>query len=390
MTSSSDSASAFPPQQATGDRPRRRSRPDDETLRPTAGGVTDQHHVSARDEMDEDPESLGKRFFRPRTFISFIVALLIVVFLVTRLDIDPGEVWAQVKRTNPWIYLLGFAVFYGCFVLRALRWEWMLARAGIDDEHGYPIPNMPGMLQIFLLSWFANCIVPAKLGDVYRSYLFKQRTKASFSTTFGTILAERLIDLLVLVGVLVASGIVVFGTQVPGQAGQTVWIGSALVGIGVIGCGALWFARDHVERMLPDRLQHHFARLHDGIFVVLRRPWLFSGVSVFIWLAEGLRVFCVAWALDTQLSISTSLLVALMSSLLTIIPFTPAGLGVVEGATIGVLRLVGVDDSTAVAIALLDRVIGYWSVILVGLPLYILHARKDVAALPAPAPAPAD
>jgi len=55
-----------------------------------------------------------------------------------------------------------------------------------------------------------------------------------------------------------------------------------------------------------------------------------------------------------------------------------------------VLRLVGVDDSTAVAIALLDRVIGYWSVILVGLPLYILHARKDVEAVPAPTPAPAD
>ncbi len=89
-------------------------------------------------------------------------------------------------------------------------------------------------------------------------------------------------------------------------------------------------------------------------------------------------MFCVAWALDTHLSISTALVVALMSSLLTIIPFTPAGLGVVEGATIGVLRLVGVDDSTAVAIALLDRVIGYWSVIAVGLPLYVLHTRREI------------
>ena len=388
MTSSSDSASALPP--TRGERAQRRVLPGDEPTRivPKDDGARSRKPVA--DEATEDPGSLGKRFLRPRTLISFGIALLIVVFLFARLDVDPGEVWSQVRRTNPWLYLLGFAIFYGSFVLRALRWEWMLARAGIDKSHGYSIPSMPGMLKIFLLSWFANCIVPAKLGDIYRSYLFKQRTKASFSTTFGTILAERLIDLLVLVGVLVVSGIVVFGRQVPGQAGQTVWVGSALVGVGVVGCGALWFARDHVERLLPERLQHHFARLHAGIFVVLRRPWAFSAISVLVWMAEGLRVFCVAWALDTQLSISTALLVALMSSLLTIIPFTPAGLGVVEGATIGVLRLVGVDDSTAVAIALLDRVIGYWSVIAVGLPLYVFHARKEIDTQPSLSTARAD
>jgi glycosyltransferase 2 family protein len=388
MTSSPESASTLPP--TSGEQAQRRLRPSDEPTRAVPRDEGERARISAEEETNEDPGSLGQRFFRPRTLISFGVALFIVVFLFTRLDVDPGEVWSQVKRTNPWLYLLGFAIFYGSFVLRALRWEWMLARAGIDKSHGYPIPALPGMLQIFLLSWFANCIVPAKLGDMYRSYLFKQRTKASFSTTFGTILAERLIDLLVLVGMLAVSGIVVFGSRVPGQAGQTVWAGSALVGIGVVGCGALWFARDHVERLLPERLQHHFAKLHDGIFVVLRRPFAFTGISVLVWMAEGLRVLCVAWALDTQLSISTALMVALMSSLLTIIPFTPAGLGVVEGATIGVLRLVGVDDSTAVAIALLDRVIGYWSVIAVGLPLYVLHARKELDSQPTPLIAPAD
>ncbi len=329
-------------------------------------------------EAPEDPGSLGKRFFRPRTLISFGLALLIVVFLFTRLDVDLQSVWSQVKRTNLWIFAFGFVTFYGSFVLRAVRWEWMLSRAGIDEKHGYRIPSVPGMLEIFLLSWFANCIVPAKLGDAYRSYLFKRESKASFSTTFGTILAERLIDLLVLVAVLITSGILVFGRHVPGQAGTTVYVGGTLVAVGVIGCGALWFARDRVESLLPERLRHHFGRLHAGLFVVLRRPLLFAGVSGVIWLAEGLRVFFVAWALHSQLSFSTALLVALMSSLLTIIPFTPAGLGVVEGATIGVLRLVGVDDSTAVAIALLDRVIGYWSIILVGLPLYLFRMRREI------------
>jgi hypothetical protein len=37
-------------------------------------------------------------------------------------------------------------------------------------------------------------------------------------------------------------------------------------------------------------------------------------------------------------------------------------------------------DDTAAAITILDRVISYWSLIVVGLPLYILHLRRDVAA----------
>ncbi len=379
MTSSPESASALP--QSSGETRPTRPRAVESAAESPSREIGQDERLAVEEEVNEGPGSLGQRFLRPRTLLSFGLALFIVVFLLTRLDINAGQVWSQIKRTNPLIYGLGFVVFYSTFLLRAVRWEWMLARAGIDKAHGYRMPGMVGMLEIFLLSWFANCIVPAKLGDMYRSYLFKQRSKASFSTTFGTILAERLIDLLVLVGVLAVSGIVVFGSRVPGQAGQTVWVGGALVGCGVIGCGALWFARDHVEQRLPERFQKHFGRLHDGIFEVLRRPGAFSGISVVVWLAEGLRVFLVAWALGSQISFSTALLVALMSSLLTIIPFTPAGLGVVEGATIGVLRLVGVDDSTAVAIALLDRVIGYWSIIAIGLPIYVLHARKDIEPL---------
>ena len=56
--------------------------------------------------------------------------------------------------------------------------------------------------------------------------------------------------------------------------------------------------------------------------------------------------------------------VALMSALLTTLPITPAGLGVVEAAVIVVLKLVDMDASMAGSIAILDRLIGYWSLII--------------------------
>lgn len=337
-------------------------------------------------EEERGPGSLGKRFLQPRTLISFAIAALIIVFLFRRMHINLDEVLTQIRHANPLLFLCGFATFYFSFVLRAWRWRMMLSRVDIDEEHGYKMPSNLGMLRIFLLSWFANCILPAKLGDAYRGYLLKEEADAPFSPVLGSILAERLIDLIVLVFVLLGSGLIVFGTHVPGAATQTLIVGGVAVTVALVGVLVLWFARDRVERLLPRRIRHHYAGLHDGIFASLKNPWKFAAISVLIWLGEGLRVYFVAQSLHTHAHLSTAMLVALMSSLLTIVPFTPAGLGVVEGAMITIFKLVGMAKETAAAVALLDRVIGYWSIIIIGLPLYIWNMHHEIKDAPVEEP----
>ncbi len=68
-----------------------------------------------------------------------------------------------------------------------------------------------------MLSWFANCIVPAKLGDAYRAYLLKRERGVSFSATIGTILAERIIDVLVLFLLMLAATSFAFGRALPSE-----------------------------------------------------------------------------------------------------------------------------------------------------------------------------
>jgi glycosyltransferase 2 family protein len=70
-------------------------------------------------------------------------------------------------------------------------------------------------------------------------------------------------------------------------------------------------------------------------------------------------------------------MVALISALVSIIPFTPAGLGFVEGFTLTALTQIAVPASTAAAIALLDRVITYLSLIVIGIPLYLWMLRRE-------------
>lgn len=335
---------------------------------------------SATDEnsgADIGSESLVTRFLRPRTLLSFGVALAILVFVLRRFEIPVSAIWSNVRGADPWLLSLAFAVWFGSFFLRAARWRLMLARVGIDAAHGYRLPSTMGMVEIFLLSWFANCIVPAKLGDAYRSYLLKQESATSFSTGIGTIVAERLTDLAVLFLTMSVAALVVFHGHVPSAAAQTFLFGLVLIGIAVVGLATMWFARHALQRRLPIRLREQYGRLSDAIFRCLRRPQLFLAISSVIWLGEGLRVLLVARSLGSDISPATALFVALMGSLLTTLPITPAGLGVVESATVAVLvSFFGMDPALAASIIVLDRVIAYWSVIAVGIVLYLRRARR--------------
>ena len=333
------------------------------------------------DDVDgSGPGSLAGRFLRPQTLVSFGIAAAILFFFLRRLDIDPGAVWRQARGANPWVYALAFGVWYGSFVLRAGRWRRMLARAGIDSAHGYAVPGIGGMVQIFLLAWFANCVVPAKLGDAYRAYLLKQESRASFSTSFGTILAERLTDLTVLFLVMSGIGAVIFGGHLPTEASQTFLLGLALLATAAVGLAVMWLSRHALQRRLPTRVQERYERLHDAVFRCLRRPWPFLGLSVVIWLSEGLRFWLVARSLDAGVSPATALFIALMGSLLTTLPITPAGLGVVEVGTVTVMvKVMGMEPTLAGSVVLLDRVVAYWSLIVVGLVLYVRRLRGEAA-----------
>jgi glycosyltransferase 2 family protein len=363
------------------DRTRRGSRLTDAIAPPDGAasydGVPRGERAPPPDRNDE-PDGLGRRFMRPQTLISFGLAIFIVLFFFRQLDVDLDSVWRNIRRTNLGLYAAAFGVFYGAFVLRAIRWRMMLARVGVDEAHGYAVPGIRGLIQIFLLSWFVNCVVPAKLGDAYRGYLLKRECGAPFSTSLGTILAERVTDLVVLFTMMAGSAVLVFHGTLPGQASQTVWIGCVLLAIGAVGLAGLWFARAQIQRRVPDRWQEQFARLHFAIFACLRRPAPFVAISVGIWTCEGLRLLLVVRALGSDVSPATALFVALMGSLLTTLPITPAGLGVVEVATIKVLQLVDVETSLAGSIALLDRVVGYWSVIVVGFALYLWRVRREI------------
>jgi hypothetical protein len=321
---------------------------------------------------------LRKQALSPHTLVSFAVAAGIVVFAVRRLDVDPAAIWGQIRQASPLVLLGAFVLWYGSFFVRAWRWRRMIAAAGEGVHHGWHIPPTRGLTEIVTLSWFANSLMPAKLGDAYRGYLLKRDGNVPFSTGIGTILAERFADAMMLLVVLAGSAFFVFGEQLPPEAGPAITLGAVLLVVAAAGLALMWLTRDALLRHLPYRLQGAYSRLNGAVFGSLRSPWLILSIALLLWLGDGMRVWLVASSLGAGIPPMVAILVAVMGALLTIVPFTPAGLGVVElGVASMLIGVFGLDPTLAGSIIVLDRVVAYWSLLAVGAVLYVRRTHRD-------------
>ncbi len=319
-----------------------------------------------------DNISIGKRLLRPRTIASFLIAIAVVIFALSRFHLDLGSVLTQMSHANRGYLLLAFVTYYASFGLRAARWRSLLQSAGVRPTDGRELPNIPRLSVMFVLGWFANCIVPAKLGDAYRGYLLKQRSGVSFGGALGTIFAERLADMMTLGLVLVASGFIVFGRHVPADVSMWMIVAIALAAILVTGILVLLRFRHFFRGFVPIRVRDHYIKLEEGALGSFGRIPTLLLLTAIIWAFEGIRLYFVTLSVSGGVTFAAALFVALLASLLTVVPLTPAGLGFVEFGVVGILTVIGVNEQTAASIALLDRVVAYWSVILVGAIVYLI------------------
>ena len=326
--------------------------------------------VRGEPDVSGAPPSLTSRLLTLKTIASLGIAVVIVGVALWRAQIDWGAAWDNIRHANPFLYLGALAVYYASFLVRSLRWHVLLKNAGEDRPAG-------SLVGIVITSFFVNCVVPAKMGDIYRGYLAKQRLEVPVSKALGTIIAERLIDLIVLMALLLAAGAVVFRTKAPGILIPYVVIGVivCLAGVSVIlvmraGRG------QRILRLLPEAVFHRYESLRLGTVDSFARLPTLLGLTVLVWMAEGARLGLVVFSLHlvgVHLGPSQFLLIALVAALLTTVPFLPGGLGLVEAGMIGVLITVGgVTNSAAVSITLLDRSISYGSLIVIGFVIFIL------------------
>jgi glycosyltransferase 2 family protein len=316
------------------------------------------------------PVSLGRRFFNVKTLLSFLLGLAILFTLLRVTDVNLSEIVAQLRQVDPRVYALAAVCYVLTFPFRGLRWQRLLANVGTH----LPFAQLT---EVIFISWFVNSVLPGKVGDVYRGYLLRREHGESLSRTVGTVVAERVVDVFALVTLLGITGFFVLRNRVSPLVDhmlQAGWIGLALLVVGMV---VIYRFGDRIAARFPEKVQTVYSKFAHGTFASLssvRGLPILILLTILAWGAEAGRLYFVMQALHVDLGPLAAFFTVAAISLALIVP-TPGGLGGVEAAFAGVLAVFGVPLQVALAVAVLDRLISYYSLILFGLPTFLLTKR---------------
>jgi uncharacterized protein (TIRG00374 family) len=207
----------------------------------------------------------------------------------------------------------------------------------------------------------------------------------SWAKTIGTIVAERIIDVLVLSALLAGSGFVMFHNRL-GHVRTILLLGFGLSILGVLALVAMKAFSERIRALLgrysrTARLVEKYVSFEEGTLHSFQRPVLLLGLTVVIWLLEGARIQLVFAALGLQAHMFSvpfvpMLFFALATAVLTTVPFTPGGLGLVEAGLIGIMIYFGIPTQDATVVVLFDRVLSYLSVAVLGFLVYLVSKRS--------------
>ncbi len=278
--------------------------------------------------------------------------------------------------------LAAFLIYYLSFPIRTLRWRILLQNVGYTKSNGVKLPKFLKLLEILYISWFANVIVPAKLGDLYRAYLLRKETDLPTSRTFGTVLAERLLDLIVLLLLFIPAVIISLHENLPSQLQTGLKVTLALVVLGIAGLFVLRLFPTKIAQLVPERFRGHYNHFQQGTLGSFRHVPTLSALTVAVWTCESFRFLLVALALkliggDPLHIVTAALFIALGEALLTVVPFTSGGIGLVEGGMLAMIALFSANHNLAAAAILSDRAISLFSILIIGFIVFMFAFGRD-------------
>jgi uncharacterized protein (TIRG00374 family) len=352
-----------------------------------------QQDTEKEPQTQEEPEitreqlALGKRLLNWRTIVPLVIVIVAVVYFAQKQHINPQQIGIEMSHANMLFFLAAFGIYYLSFPLRASRWRILLQNVGFTNANGVHLPKFWKLVEIVYISFFANVIVPAKLGDLYRAYLLRQNIGVSTTRSFGTVLAERLLDLVILLLLFIPAIIISLHENLPWQLRVGLEVTLAAVVVGIIGLFVLRLAREPIAKLVPQRFRAHYYHFQEGTLGSFRRIPTLTGLSVGVWLCEALRFFFIVMALrlipGNPIHILTAaIFIGLGEALLTIIPATGGGVGIVETGMLAMISLFYRGPNLAAAAILLDRIVSLFSIMVIGFVVFIIAFGRQAAKQP--------
>lgn len=265
----------------------------------------------------------------------------------------PG-VWASWRAARLDLLLLGTGLLVGSWWVAAVRWRVLLSVVEglrVRDTFAY-----------ITIGYLANTVLPLRLGDLVRASLIGRRENAGISRSLGSIAIERLMDVLMLVGLTLAL-MLVLEIPAPIQAGLAGMAAVALVGLaGLIAISlnrfrlprlTAWLARI-MPRRIADRALTLLGNFSSGADALHGWASLLAIVllSALIWAVAGLAALAWVEAFHLDVPWYAGFFVLVMVNLGSAIPSSPGYIGVYHYLAMLALSLWTPDRNAALAYAI--------------------------------------
>ncbi|HEY5435572.1 MAG TPA: lysylphosphatidylglycerol synthase transmembrane domain-containing protein, partial [Candidatus Limnocylindrales bacterium] len=170
------------------------------------------------------------------------LAISAAFLAVTVSRVDLGETARALGSAAPGGILLALVLGLVELTIRAQRWRVLL-----QPSAQVPLRSAFAYLTI---GYFANLLLPARLGDVTRAYLAGRSFRISSLVTLGTVVVERVSDTAtILVVVLVAGLAIAPGSQVAGWA-EVLAVAAVIGVVGLVAVGVVTLRSGLLDRRL--------------------------------------------------------------------------------------------------------------------------------------------
>lgn len=223
-------------------------------------------------------------------------------------------------------------------------------------------PHFINTIGTILVGYLANLGLP-RSGEVIRAASLARYEGLSFVKVMGTVVTDRIIDLLCLIGVIALAFVLEFSTvkdwvlsniNLPSSSNLTVFLVLGLVAIVVLFVLFFFFNKKMKDAPIFIKIKNIIKGFAEGIGSVtkVKKPFWFVFHSLNIWLMFFLMTYISFFAFEpaAHLSARAGLMIFVFGSLGIVFP-SPGGMGAFHFLATTALEIYGIEGSDAFSMA---------------------------------------
>lgn len=308
-----------------------------------------------------------------------IIVLAAMIFFI-----GPGQIFEALAKANINYVLLAVGLQMVILVIWNTRWS--IISGALNIPH-----SKLRMFPMLLLGLAINNLTPSGRGggEPVRAYLLTKSTGVSFEETLATVLTDKIFDTFPFIVLALASMVyLIYYIHLSQTMYITLILSLVIFSIIIIFLIYLCFNEElgiKTVKWVFRLLRRFMSRDLDGyetkalssisgfqqsLKYLMKNKRVFTlGLSLafLVWFLELVRVYVVFLAFGTQVSIFMIASVFLVSALVGMIPALPGGLGAIDGLMILLYSMAGIPPSISTAATIVERLISYWLVSILGL-----------------------